>query len=99
MADLCFNHLVNACTRRVRQSAGMESRAIPDEDMICAKATKLYFRHVLNNTEALFRHRDTLLDSSWKKTLESGKKVLKMCSEDDRIRYVLNLTFSSSNYD
>ena len=68
---------------------------MPDEDMICAKATELCFRHVLNNTQALFRHRNTLLDPSWKRTLECGKKVLKMCSEDNRIRYVLDLIYRS----
>ena len=50
------------------------------------KATRVNIKLVLAFTEGLFRHRKTLNDGTWEKTLDSGKKVLRKSQKEPETR-------------
>ena len=50
------------------------------------KATAVNVKLVLGFTEGLFRHRKTLNESAWEKTLDSGKKILRKTQKEPETR-------------
>ena len=50
------------------------------------KAARVNLKLVLAFTEGLFRHRKTLNDGAWEKTLDSGKKILRKTQKEPETR-------------
>ena len=71
-----------------RRAGGKDSQrqdlgAHPRRDV---KAARVNVKLVLAFTEGLFRHRKTLNDGAWEKTLDSGKKILRKSQKEPETR-------------
>jgi hypothetical protein len=81
--DLIVEVLVCRCYRRLRTELSMANINLTGMDVPAYMiGCKKQVRHVLNTTDAMFRNRRTLNDSTYEKTSDSAKRVIQMLIAD-----------------